>query len=98
MEAVCGTSNWSYRCVAQVVLPDPVVQDALIKAIPIPLIFEVMMTRIVPELTIDKHMSALYVIGKDNKGRSPSCVSSDLTSYDEVPFPTCPHSSSNSYP
>lgn len=44
-------------------LSDPVLGAAFIEAIPIPLLLEVMVVRLVPERCMDVHMCAIYVIG-----------------------------------
>lgn len=46
----------------QVAAVNPVLKESLVDAIPISLIFEVMMSRVVPELTIETHQTALYVL------------------------------------
>ena len=45
-------------------LSEPVVGPAFVEAIPIPLIFEVMVTRLIPEKSVDVHMCVIYAIGE----------------------------------
>lgn len=44
-------------------LSDPVLGAAFVEAIPIPLLLDVMVVRLIPERCMDVHMCAIYVIG-----------------------------------
>jgi alkyl sulfatase BDS1-like metallo-beta-lactamase superfamily hydrolase len=45
-------------------ISEPKLGSAFIEAIPIPLILEVMVTRLIPEKSVDVHMSTIYAIGE----------------------------------
>jgi len=45
-------------------MSEPVLGSAFIEAIPISLILEIMVTRLVPEKSVDVHMTAIYAIGE----------------------------------